>query len=89
LSKCQLDRVIKSWDWRNRVKPNQPVQNINDLEISVRTANGLHNAGKFDIKDVLALEDRDLLKYRNFGVRSLADLDCALAAAGLKRNGAA
>ena len=52
---------------------------LDDLEISVRTYNCLLNIGiKNDIQLIGALTINDLLSTRNFGVKSLVDLLCAL-----------
>jgi DNA-directed RNA polymerase subunit alpha len=56
---------------------------IEELDLSVRAQNALHNEGIKTIGDLVAKTDDDLLKFRNFGRKSLEEIKAALAAVGL------
>ena len=51
---------------------------LEDLNLSMRTANALKRANINTISQVLALSDNDLLGLRNFGQKSLDELRAAL-----------
>jgi DNA-directed RNA polymerase subunit alpha len=51
---------------------------LEDLNLSMRTANALKRANINSISQVLALSDNDLLGLRNFGQKSLDELRAAL-----------
>ena len=67
----------------------EPVQNeqldrsVDELELSVRTANGLQNARIRTIRDLVQKTEADLLKVRNFGRQSLKEVKEILAEMGL------
>lgn len=48
--------------------------NVDELELSVRSHNCLKNANIKNIGDLVRLEEADLLKFRNFGRKSLTEL---------------
>src|SRR5205823_2471001 len=55
---------------------------LEDLDLSMRTANALKRANINTVSQVLALNDSDLLGLRNFGQKSLDELREALTAHG-------
>lgn len=55
---------------------------LEDLNLSMRTANALKRANINSVSQVLALTDNDLLGLRNFGQKSLDELRDALSAHG-------
>jgi DNA-directed RNA polymerase subunit alpha len=55
---------------------------LEDLNLSMRTANALKRANINSISQVLALSDADLMSLRNFGQKSLDELRAALIAHG-------
>jgi DNA-directed RNA polymerase subunit alpha len=55
---------------------------LEDLDLSMRTANALKRANINTVSQVLALNDNDLLGLRNFGQKSLDELRAALEAHG-------
>jgi DNA-directed RNA polymerase subunit alpha len=55
---------------------------LEDLNLSMRTANALKRANINSISQVLALSDADLMSLRNFGQKSLDELRAALVAHG-------
>ena len=50
------------------------VQPVDELELSVRAHNCLKAASIKTLSDLVALQETDLLKFRNFGRKSLAEL---------------
>ena len=56
---------------------------LRDLAIYVRTYNGLVNANLMTTEQICAKTPRELLKLKNFGAVSLADITGALAERGL------
>lgn len=57
---------------------------IESLPISVRTYNALLNAGITEIDQIPNLSSRELLKLKNFGRKSLRELETVLMERGLK-----
>lgn len=58
-------------------------QPISELELSVRSANCLEEAKIRTIGDLVQKTEMEMLKYRNFGKKSLAEINNILAAMGL------
>jgi DNA-directed RNA polymerase subunit alpha len=56
---------------------------ISELELSVRAANCLREAKILTIGDLVQKNPQELLKYRNFGKKSLAEIDELLHSMGL------
>lgn len=56
---------------------------ISELELSVRSANCLREAKIHTIRDLVQKQPQDLLKYRNFGKKSLAEIGELLSSMGL------
>ena len=56
---------------------------ISELELSVRSANCLREAKIHTIGDLVEKTPQELLKYRNFGKKSLAEIDELLQSMGL------
>ncbi len=57
---------------------------ISELELSVRSANCLREAKIFTIGELVEKTSQELLKYRNFGKKSLAEIDELLKSMGLQ-----
>ena len=49
--------------------------NLNDLDLSVRAYNCLKAADIKTLGDLAALDISDMMKFRNFGKKSLAELE--------------
>jgi len=49
--------------------------NLNDLDLSVRAYNCLKAADVRSLGDLVRLEISDMMKFRNFGKKSLAELE--------------
>lgn len=56
---------------------------VDELELSVRSHNCLKNANIKTIGDLVRLEEQELLKFRNFGRKSLSELQKILEEKGL------
>ena len=56
---------------------------VEELELSVRSANCLRAAGILTLIDLVQKTEQDMLKYRNFGRKSLHELTTTLADLGL------
>lgn len=57
--------------------------NVNELELSVRSSNCLKSAGIKTIYQLVQKTESDMLKYRNFGKKSLNEINKILASMGL------
>ncbi len=57
---------------------------LEELDLSVRALNSLHNEGIRTIGELVIRSDDDLLKFKNFGRKSLEEIKAALAALGLR-----
>lgn len=58
--------------------------NVDELELSVRSSNCLKAANIKTIGDLVRREEQDMLKFRNFGRKSLTELNKILEERGLK-----
>lgn len=56
---------------------------VDEMELSVRSSNCLKAAGIKRIRDLVTRTEADMLKYRNFGRKSLSELNEVLSAMGL------
>ncbi len=59
------------------------IQLISTLELSVRSSNCLSTMGLVYIGDLVVKEESELLKYQNFGNKSLTEVKSALSSIGL------
>src|SRR6266850_907161 len=56
---------------------------VNEIELSVRAANCLNNANITTVGQLAMKTEQEMLKYRNFGKKSLNEIKEKLAALGL------
>lgn len=56
---------------------------ISEIELSVRSANCINNAGIKTIRDLVQKSEPEMLKYRNFGKKSLNEIKAILTGMGL------
>lgn len=56
---------------------------VNEIELSVRAANCLNNANITTVGELAQKSEPDMLKYRNFGKKSLNEIKAKLVALGL------
>lgn len=56
---------------------------ISEIELSVRSANCIHNANIKTIRELVTKSEPEMLKYRNFGKKSLNEIKAILVTMGL------
>ena len=56
---------------------------VNEIELSVRAANCLNNANISTVGELASKTEADMLKYRNFGKKSLDEIKEKLVSLGL------
>ena len=56
---------------------------VNEIELSVRAANCLNNANITTVGQLAMKTEQEMLKYRNFGKKSLNEIKEKLSALGL------
>ncbi len=56
---------------------------VNEVELSVRAANCLNNANISTVGELISKTEADMLKYRNFGKKSLTEIKAKLVTMGL------
>jgi len=56
---------------------------ISEIELSVRSANCIHNANIKTIGELISKSEPEMLKYRNFGKKSLNEIKAILTTMGL------
>ena len=56
---------------------------VNEIELSVRAANCINNANITTVGQLAQKTEAEMLKYRNFGKKSLNEIKAKLAALGL------
>jgi len=56
---------------------------VDELELSVRSSNCLHAANIVTLEDLVRKTEQEMLKYRNFGRKSLNELNAILSELGL------
>ena len=56
---------------------------VEEMELSVRSSNCLKAAGIKSIRDLVTRSEAEMLKYRNFGRKSLSELNEVLTGMGL------
>lgn len=76
------DSGKKDADERERLKKLLNMS-VNEIELSVRAANCLNNANISTVGELAAKTEADMLKYRNFGKKSLTEIKEKLVQLGL------
>ena len=56
---------------------------VNEIELSVRAANCLNNANILTVGELASKTESDMMKYRNFGKKSLTEIKERLISLGL------
>ena len=74
--------VDKQDDEKNKLKK-QLNMSVNEIELSVRAANCLNNANITTVGQLAMKTESEMLKYRNFGKKSLNEIKDKLTALGL------
>lgn len=78
-----LDRETEVLDEKKEQLKELLARNVNELELSVRSANCLKLADIQTIADLVQKTEMEMLKYRNFGRKSLNEIKEVLADMGL------
>ena len=60
-----------------------PLPRVNEIELSVRAANCLNNANITTVGELAMKSEQEMLKYRNFGKKSLNEIKSKLEQLGL------
>jgi len=76
------DTEKKDADERERLKKLLNMS-VNEIELSVRAANCLNNANISTVGELAKKTEADMLKYRNFGKKSLTEIKAKLVQLGL------
>ena len=76
------ETVDKQDDEKNKLKK-QLNMSVNEIELSVRAANCLNNANITTVGQLAMKTESEMLKYRNFGKKSLNEIKDKLTALGL------
>ncbi len=76
------EEVAKEDDEKSRMKKVLNMS-VNEIELSVRAANCLNNANITTVGQLAMKTEQEMLKYRNFGKKSLNEIKEKLAALGL------
>ncbi|MDR0740243.1 MAG: DNA-directed RNA polymerase subunit alpha [Puniceicoccales bacterium] len=76
------DGVRQASDAQNRLRILLNMS-VNEIELSVRAANCLNNANITTVGELVMKDENDMLKYRNFGKKSLAEIKNKLEELGL------
>ncbi len=76
------DAGKKDADERERLKTLLNMS-VNEIELSVRAANCLNNANISTVGELASKTEADMLKYRNFGKKSLTEIKAKLVQMGL------
>jgi len=74
--------IVELSDEENNKRTNLRM-NVSELELSVRSSNCLKSAGIKTIAQLVQKSESDMLKYRNFGKKSLAEIGKILSSMGL------
>lgn len=73
-------RIVESDENRLRKLLNM---SVNEIELSVRAINCLNNAGILTVGELASKSEADMLKYRNFGKKSLTEIKNRMEQLGL------
>ncbi len=76
------EEAVKEDDEKSRMKKVLNMS-VNEIELSVRAANCLNNANITTVGQLAMKTEQEMLKYRNFGKKSLNEIKEKLAALGL------
>ncbi|MGB9603019.1 MAG: DNA-directed RNA polymerase subunit alpha [Verrucomicrobiia bacterium] len=82
-NKIEFERVVEKQDDEKAKLRKLLNTSVNEIELSVRAANCLNNANITTIGQLAMKTEQEMLKYRNFGKKSLNEIKEKLAALGL------
>ncbi len=79
----EVEEAAGSEDARREELAYKLNMSVNEIELSVRAANCLNNANISTVGELVMKSEADMLKYRNFGKKSLNEIKEVLASRGL------
>jgi DNA-directed RNA polymerase subunit alpha len=79
----QFEEFVDSQDEERTRMKKLLNMSVNEIELSVRAANCLNNANITTVGQLATKTEQEMLKYRNFGKKSLNEIKEKLAALGL------
>ena len=79
----QFDETAPAQNQENQKMKKLLNMSVNEIELSVRAANCLNNANITTVGQLAQKSEQEMLKYRNFGKKSLNEIKEKLAALGL------
>ncbi|MGC8743319.1 MAG: DNA-directed RNA polymerase subunit alpha [Verrucomicrobiia bacterium] len=82
-NKVEFEQVVEKQDDEKSKMRKLLNMSVNEIELSVRAANCLNNANITTIGQLAMKTEQEMLKYRNFGKKSLNEIKDKLAALGL------
>lgn len=82
-NKVEFEQVVEKQDDEKAKMRKLLNMSVNEIELSVRAANCLNNANITTIGQLAMKTEQEMLKYRNFGKKSLNEIKDKLAALGL------
>lgn len=81
--KIEFEKVIEKQDDERSKMRKLLNMSVNEIELSVRAANCLNNANITTVGQLAMKTEQEMLKYRNFGKKSLTEIKEKLAGLGL------
>src|SRR5215510_1752070 len=79
----EFEEVVDKQDEEKNKQKKLLNMSVNEIELSVRAANCLNNANITTVGQLALKTEQEMLKYRNFGKKSLNEIKDKLAALGL------
>ncbi len=79
----EFEEVVDKQDEEKLKKKKLLAMSVNEIELSVRAANCLNNANITTVGQLAMKSEQEMLKYRNFGKKSLNEIKDKLTALGL------
>jgi DNA-directed RNA polymerase subunit alpha len=79
----EFEQIVDTQDEERKRMKKLLNMSVNEIELSVRAANCLNNANITTVGQLAMKTEQEMLKYRNFGKKSLSEIKEKLAALGL------
>jgi DNA-directed RNA polymerase subunit alpha len=79
----QFEEVVDKQDEEKKKLQKLLSMSVNEIELSVRAANCLNNANITTVGQLAMKSEQEMLKYRNFGKKSLNEIKDKLTSLGL------
>jgi len=82
-NKIEFEKVVEKQDDERAKMRKLLNMSVNEIELSVRAANCLNNANITTVGQLAMKTEQEMLKYRNFGKKSLTEIKEKLSGLGL------